>query len=226
MRPLLALPLLLASTASAQPLFDDVTATHLPPVGAVARNSMDVEAADLDGDGDLDLVQVNLGPLVVLLNDGDGRFSDATAAVLPAPITGPGLGVEIADYNGDGWPDLYVAMLQNADPNAFDRLLLHTGTATGSEGTAPDAQGLRLEAPRPNPARTGARVGFRLERPGPVRIALVDARGREVAVAFDAEAVAGIHEVTLPLGALPVGPYFVRMEAAGRRLARPLAVVR
>jgi hypothetical protein len=145
--------------------------------------------------------------------------------VLPAPINGPILGVEIADFDEDGHPDLYVAMLRNADPNAYDRLLLHTG---GSVGAAPDAEGFgsRLEAPQPNPAASRTRVGFALEEPGPVRLALLDALGREVAVALDAEVGAGPHALTLPLGALAEGPYFLRMEAGDARLVRPLAVVR
>jgi hypothetical protein len=117
-------------------------------------------------------------------------------------------------------------MLQNADPSAFDRLLLHTGQPTGTEGERPDDHGLRLEVPRPNPARASTRVGFVLDRPGPVRVTLVDARGREVGVVFEAAAGAGPHEIELPLGALPAGAYFIRVEALGRRLARPLAVVR
>jgi hypothetical protein len=203
--------------------FSDVTAERLP---AESLTSVDAKFADLDGDGDLDLVQVNLGPLVIYRNDGAGRFSDATASVLPAPVVGPGLGVEIADYNRDGYPDLYVAQLRNADPGAFDRLLLHVGAGTGTEGGTGEARGPRLHTPRPNPARGGARVGFVLDRPGPVRLALLDALGREVAVLVDGEMPPGAHEAPLPAGALPCGAYLLRMEAGGHRLARPFAVAR
>jgi hypothetical protein len=202
--------------------FTDATANRLP---AEAITSLDAKFADLDGDGDLDLVQANFGPLVVLLNDGAGRFTDGTAAVLPAPIVGPTLGVEVADFDEDGHPDLYVAMLQNADPNAYDRLLLHTGATLGA-APGPDRYGARLEPPQPNPAATRARVGFSLGRPGPVRLALLDALGREVAVPLDAQMAVGPHTLTLPLGALAGGTYFVRMEAEGALLVHPLAIVR
>ena len=91
-----------------------------------AETTLDGRFADLDRDGDLDLVRVNFGSVQVLENDGKGAFRDITAFALPAPLAGPGLGVEIADFDRDGTLDLYVAMLAGGqkDPNGYDRLLL------------------------------------------------------------------------------------------------------
>ena len=103
--------------------FSDATEACL---GKEANTTADARFADFDGDGDLDLVRVNLGPLEILANDGQGHFKDVSALALPEPIAGPGLGVEIADFNADGVLDLYVAFLAGPkkDANAFDRLLL------------------------------------------------------------------------------------------------------
>ena len=42
-------------------------------------------------------------------NRGDGTFADVTATALVGGEFGPGLGVATADFNGDGWLDIYVA---------------------------------------------------------------------------------------------------------------------
>jgi hypothetical protein len=205
--------------------FSDATADRVP---AEALTTLDAKFADLDGDGDLDLVRVDIDRLRVLLNDGAGRFTDATATVLPAAVTGPGLGVEIADFDGDGEPDLYVAMLRNAAPSAFDRLLLHAAAGTGAEGGTPRDPGLLLEwvGSYPNPTASTVTLVYALGRPVPVDVVVVDVLGREVAVVLDGERRAGERTVRVDTSGWPAGVYVVRAEASGHRVTSRLVVAR
>src|SRR5206468_1175195 len=77
-----------------------------------------VGIADFDGDGRLDLFFAQGGPLVgrdkaqapadvLLRNEGDGRFADVSARAGLTP-KGYGQGVTVADYDGDGDPDVLV----------------------------------------------------------------------------------------------------------------------
>ncbi len=74
------------------------------------------EIVDLDGDGDLDLVVLfaqSLETLVVFSGDGRGGFTRNTLYQRP-PSWGHS-GFELADFNGDGRPDVLVTNGDNAD---------------------------------------------------------------------------------------------------------------
>lgn len=77
--------------------------------------------ADVDNDGDLDLLLVNGRPwpwspagasttastLTLFVNDGNGRFTDRTAAAGLA-LRGYGMGLAVGDFDNDGWSDVFV----------------------------------------------------------------------------------------------------------------------
>jgi 1,4-alpha-glucan branching enzyme len=83
----------------------------------------------------------------------------------------------------------------------------------------------------PSPTRGATLVKLALPAAGPVRVTLLDAQGRRVAVLADGERAAGEHRLAWD-GRREGGPaaapglYFVRAEAAGRVETRRLALVR
>lgn len=105
--------------------FEDVTETHLP---TSTERSFDGDFIDLDGDGDLDILTSNAvrgggtpARFSALQNDGTGRFTNATAALLPSTAQGSGFDAEAADFNGDGRLDLYLASRNRADRLLFGK---------------------------------------------------------------------------------------------------------
>lgn len=110
--------------------FEDASATHLPPR---ADDTRDLELADLDRDGDLDLLVGNQQDNALLLNDGAGRFAAAPAGALPLtelPEITNVVALEDVDGDGDldalfvnGWPPVY----PRPDTVATHRLLLNDG---------------------------------------------------------------------------------------------------
>jgi hypothetical protein len=70
--------------------------------------SGDTAVFDCDEDGDLDVLMVNMfGASRLLQNDGRGKFTDVTKAVLGRPSWGA-VGVKAFDYDDDGRLDLFL----------------------------------------------------------------------------------------------------------------------
>ncbi|MGH9660781.1 MAG: CRTAC1 family protein, partial [Bryobacteraceae bacterium] len=82
-------------------------------------------------------------------NEGNGRFSDATERAGIASARGPGLGVAVADFNSDGFPDLYVAndgaqnlLWINRRNGTFEESSLTSGAAYSDDGVAKAGMGV------------------------------------------------------------------------------------
>lgn len=82
-------------------------------------------------------------------NRGDGTFVDVTARALRGGEFGPALGVSTADFNGDGWIDLYVAndgqanqLWINQRDGTFRNTALLAGVALSSDGRAEASMGV------------------------------------------------------------------------------------
>ena len=86
-------------------------------VDAPDRFSTGAVFADVDGDGDLDLLLTALGgPNALFRNDGDGRFQDGTAAAGLESDRGSTT-MALADVDGDADLDLYVANYKRRSVN-------------------------------------------------------------------------------------------------------------
>lgn len=94
--------------------FTDITATHLPKDD---NRCFGVAFLDIDGDGDEDIMTGNTNgarfggdtPFSVYLNNGEGKFTDATGSMLPEHIKGRGFDIDFVDFNGDHIKDLFLS---------------------------------------------------------------------------------------------------------------------
>jgi len=82
-------------------------------------------------------------------NNRDGTFTDVTVKSGVAREYGPALGAVAADFNGDGWPDLYVAndgqpnqLWINQHDGTFRNTALLAGAALSPEGEAKSSMGI------------------------------------------------------------------------------------
>ena len=92
-------------------LYRDASSFHIP-VRDLTGLSMDAMAADVDGDGDLDILVANEHrPNILLLNDGSGVFSNASDRLPHANHDSEDIGV--ADFDRDG--DLDVVVVSEDD---------------------------------------------------------------------------------------------------------------
>jgi len=80
---------------------------------------------------------------VLYHNAGDGTFTDISARAGIAPLTGNGLGVAVADYDDDMWPDVFVAndstpnfLFHNQGDGRFTERALVAGVSVASDGKA------------------------------------------------------------------------------------------
>jgi len=119
-------------------------------VARFVRYKPEVECADYLGRRDYCGPQNFVpSPIVLLRNQGDGRFVEVGEAAGLHVDLGPGLGVVCEDLDDDGWPDLYVAndgkdnfLWHNDGDGTFTNVAVETGTAYNRFGLSEASMGV------------------------------------------------------------------------------------
>lgn len=82
-------------------------------------------------------------------NLGNGKFEDVTSKAGLSDPTSKSLGIAVVDYDGDGWPDLFVTndtqpnkLYRNNRNGTFSELGMSAGVAFGEDGVARGAMGV------------------------------------------------------------------------------------
>ena len=109
------------------------------------KDSRAVESGDIDGDGDLDLVRADWSAtrLVIMINDGSGRFADDSEARISEPeyvVRARKGDIVLDDMDGDGDLDLIVAGYRGCDWGISEqhnriRIYLNDGDGYFTEAT-------------------------------------------------------------------------------------------
>ncbi|MBK8340854.1 MAG: T9SS type A sorting domain-containing protein [Flavobacteriales bacterium] len=103
--------------------------------GGAAMGAYD--PGDLDGDGDLDILQYNYGALIGNYNDGSGNMTSLPLATVPA---GQPRTVLVRDINGDNFPDAVWALSNGYTHQTYYNLNLGNGQLGGSSLIDPTAE--------------------------------------------------------------------------------------
>jgi len=125
----------------------------------------------------------------------------------------------IVSFGEDEAGELYIVSI-------FDDTLFRffSESDTSSEGGTPESEA-RLTV-YPSPAAQTVTVEARADAAGPVRVAVYDVLGREVAVLHDGPAPVDGQSLTFDAAGLSAGLYVVRMEAAEMTLTRNVVIAR
>ncbi len=110
-------------------LYHNVTTTNLP-YKDLQLLSMDAGIADLDQDGDLDILIANEHrPNIMLVNDGKGKFTNESKLRIPM-VNHDSEDIGIADFDLDGDPDVIVV----SEDDKTNELYLNQGDGTFLDG--------------------------------------------------------------------------------------------
>jgi hypothetical protein len=117
----------------------------------------------------------------------------------------------------------------NSNPDASDASFMISDPLTAVEDRGPVTE-FALGRIFPNPTSGAVEIEFQLPSESPVRLTVVDVKGRKIATVIDRRMPAGRHSASwsgqTENGPAVQGVYFVRYEAGGKRFAERLVLTR
>jgi hypothetical protein len=114
--------------------FEDVT--EKAGLGKVTGWTLDVGHGDFNNDGLQDIyLACDFGTDHIFLNNGDGTFREVTEKATGWD-TKKGMNVDVADYNNDGWLDIYVTNIYDEYMKECAMLWQNMGDGTFAEVSA------------------------------------------------------------------------------------------
>ena len=193
--------------------FTDVTSTNIP---VDAEHTTDAIFVDVDLDGDGDLVTTNIfynRPVKVFLNNGLGIFIEATNEVLPPGVSGEGIGLKAADFNGDGLQDLYIV-----NRGQMDRLLLRNDTAStiglqNLNGEVPLTYGITGVFPNPFNPQVTINISVPDGYAGVYLLEIYSSTGSLIDVPLNTSLKPGFHSISWLSVNRPSGIYFAVLRS-------------
>ena len=176
-----------------------------------------IDLGDLDGDGDLDVISSNFVGNDYTLYENDGGTLVFSRSL---PAVQAGSCMTLHDRDGDGRLDL-TGIDERAD------LALLFASPPPPVATEPGAEGgdLALVATE-NPFRGQTALRVRAPAAEALRLVVLDALGREVAVLLDEAVSAGERTVTWDARGLPAGRYLARLVGGGETVTASLTLLR
>jgi hypothetical protein len=111
--------------------YTDETATRI--IGEPSSDDNQVKCADVDNDGDFDLVVASLSnPMEKVLRNKDGKGHFELVDRVTPPLGDPTLAIDLGDFDHDGKVDLFTAQGEERGKPWLERIFKN-GTATADE---------------------------------------------------------------------------------------------
>ncbi len=198
--------------------FTDVTNTQLPEYAA---NTLDAVFYDYDMDGDVDLIttdfQNNAGNYHVFDNDGLGNFNENNDSTIESFYFYQGVSLYLADFNNDGYDDLYFGNFQENDA-----LLFYNSNALSIQSNSV----LNEWVVYPNPFSSQLNLQLTTQNYIPnVKIHLLNSLGQKTTNLFNGYVSPGQNKFSFDVSDYNTGVYFIQININNEKIIKQLMLI-